>query len=282
MLVLWVGVDNKIPQAFVTLLGPDGKKIAQKMITHAKTGVSDVAAAYTGDGWVLAFIDEGPSSAEVHVTKINPTLQVVVPEKRLGAGGSTASAVQLLARGEHVFAVWGDAPVSTGRAADIFAAQLNAKDLALVAPEHPLSETPARSRAPVIAPFGDGAAVAWVEDSVQSGAPATLMLGRLDAHAEVAPGSIAPVALDGSPESATIECNDSVCHVVASVLSGSGGNLSGFLWRGGSDVHVTRLVTLKAEPRGGLAPILANGDVLYADQGAHADMVVRRLGIDWE
>src|SRR5262249_16508579 len=153
--------------------------------------------------------------------------------RRLGAGGSTASAVQLLARGDHVFAVWADAPTSTGRAADVFGALLNAKDLVLVAPEHPLSQTPARSRAPVLAPFGDGAGVAWVEDSEQSGAPATLMIGRLDARAEVAPGSIAPMALDGSPESAAIECNDSVCHVVASVLSGPGGNLSAFVWRGG-------------------------------------------------
>jgi hypothetical protein len=90
------------------------------------------------------------------------------------------------------------------------------------------------------------------------------------------------VALDGSPESAAIECNDSVCHVVASVLSGPGGNLCGFVWRGGSEVRVTKLVTLKAEPRSGLAPFLTNGEVLYADQGARADMVLRRLGVDWE
>ncbi|HVW25715.1 MAG TPA: hypothetical protein VHC69_10110 [Polyangiaceae bacterium] len=281
-LVVWVGIDNKIPQAFVTVVGPDGKKIAQKMITHAKMGVGDVAAAYTGDGWALAFVDEGTNSAEVHVTKIDPTLRVVVPERRLGSGGSTASGVELLTRGDKVFAVWSDAPVSTGHAADVFAALLNAKDLALVAPEHPLSQTPGHSRAPTITPFGDGAAVAWVEDSMQSGAPSTLMLGRLDARAEVIAGTIAPIPLDGSPESASLECNDSVCHVVAAVSSPIGGNLSAFMWRGGSDVSVTKLVTLKAEPRSGLAPVVQNGDVLYADQGSRADMVVRRLGVDWE
>jgi hypothetical protein len=281
-LVLWVGIDNKIPQAFVTVIGPDGKKLAQRMLTHAKMGVSDVAAAYTGDGWVLGWVDEGAKTAEVHVTKLDPTLRVVVPERRVGEGGSTASSVQLFAHGDHVFVAWADAPVSTSGSADVFVASLGMKDLVLAAPEHPISETPSHARAPVLAAFGDGAMVGWVEDSTQNGAPSTFMLARLDAHAEVVSGSIAPVSLDGSPESAALECSDAACHVVVAMSSSDGGSLGGFVWRGAGDVHVTKLVNLKTQPRAGLAPILSGGVVSYADQGSHADVVIRRLGVDWE
>ena len=281
-LLVWVGIDNKIPQAFVTLIGTDGKKIAQKMLTHAKTGVSDVAAAFTGDGWVVGFIDEGANATEVHVTKVDPTLRVVVPEHRVGAGGSTASSVQLLARGEHVFAVWADAAVSTSGSADVFAAVLGSKDLALAAPEHPLSPSPSHARAPLLAAFGDNAVVGWVEDSPQSGAPTTLTLARLDARAEPVAGSMGSVPLDGSPETAAVECSDSACRVVTALTSSEGGSLAAFVWHGSPDVHVTKLVNLKTPPRAGLAPVLSNGDVLYADQGQHAEMVIRRLGIDWE
>ncbi|HEX4338737.1 MAG TPA: hypothetical protein VH062_22680 [Polyangiaceae bacterium] len=281
-LVVWVGIDNKIPQAFVTVIGPDGKKLVQKMLSHAKTGVSDVAAVYTGDGWVVGFVDESANGAEVHVTKIDPTLRVVVPEHKVGAGGSTASSVQLLARGEHVFVAWADAPVSTSGSADVFVASLVSKDLSLAAPEHSISETPSHSREPVLAAFGDGAVVGWVEDSPQSGGPAALMMARLDAHGEAVPGSVGPVPLDGSAEGAGVECTDTICHVAVAVSSNEGGSVEGFVWRGTRDVHVTKLVNLRIQPRAGLAPVLSNGDVLYADQGARADVAIRRLGVDWE
>ncbi|HEX3597482.1 MAG TPA: hypothetical protein VHU80_20380 [Polyangiaceae bacterium] len=281
-LLAWVGVDDKVPQVFVTLLGPDGKKLAQKMLSHSKIGVSDVAAAYTGDGWALGWVDEGTNTAEVRVTKVDPTLRVVVPEHRVGAGGSTASSVQLLARGDHVVVAWADAPVSTSGSADVFVASLGAKDLVLAAPEHPVSQTPSHSRAPALASFGDGAVVGWVEDSLQSGAPSTLMLARVDAHGEPVAGSIAPIALDGSPESVAIECSDTICHVVVALSAPDGGSVGGFVWRGGGDVHVTKFVNLRTQPRAGLAPVLSKGDVLYADQGARGEVVVRRLGVDWE
>jgi hypothetical protein len=282
-LVAWVGIDNKVPQGFVTLVGPDGKKVTQKMITHAKTGVSDITAAYVNDGWVVAWIDEGANASEVHVAKIDPTLRVVVPERRVGAGGSTSTAVQLLPRGEHVFAVWSDAPGSRSGASDIFAARLTAKDLTQVGPEHPLVETPARSRSPVLAAFGQGAVVGWVEDSLQSGerTPATLSLALLDSGAEPIKGSISSVAFEGSVEGVGLDCTDVICEVAASVSSGEGGSIQAFEWKGASDIHATKLVTLRAQPHGGLAPVVSAGEIFYADQGLHSEVVIRRLGVEW-
>lgn len=281
-LVVWVGIDNKVPQAFVTVIGADGKKIAQRMLSHSKTGVSDVSAAYTGDGWAVAWIDENASTAEVRITKIGPALQTLVPERRLGPGGSTASSVQLLSRGDRVFAVWVDAPVATGRAADVYAALLASKDFAVTTAEHPVSQTPLHSRSPALAPFGEGAAVVWVEDSAQSGAPAALMIAALDGRSDPVAGSIVQVPMEGSPEGASIECSESICHVVVAVATNGGGTLDGFVWRGRPDAPVTKLVTLKAPPRAGLAPVLSSGNVVYADLGPRTEMAVRRLGIDWE
>jgi hypothetical protein len=282
-LVAWVGIDNKIPQAFATLVGPDGKKISQKMITHAKAGVSDVAAVFVNDGWVLGWIDEKPNASEVHVAKVDLTLRVVVQDRLVGAGGSTSASVRLLLRGEHVFVVWSDAPGSRSGAADIFAARLTSKDLTQVGPEHPLAQTPPRSRSPVLAALGEGAVVGWVEDSSQSGerGASTLMLARLDSGAEPVAGSVSPIALTGSVEGVGLDCVDTTCQVAVTVSSGEGGALEAFEWRGGNDIHVTKLVPLRAQPRGELAPVVAGSEVFYADQGARNEMVVRRLGVEW-
>jgi hypothetical protein len=283
-LLAWVGIDNKIPQLFVTLIGPDGKKITQKMITHAKTGVSDVAAVAVTDGWLLAWIDEGANASEVRVAKIDPLFRVLVPEHKVGTGGTTASSVQLLPQGDHVLVAWSDASGPSAGASDIYAVQLGAKDLAQIGQEHPLTQTPAPSRSPMLAAFGNGAVVGWVEDSLQSGEkkPSTLMLARLEPSGEPVAGSITSVDLDGSVEAAALECTEAICRVVAATTSGGGGDLQAFEWRGGGDIRVTNLVALRAPPRAGLSPILANGDVLYADQGARGEMVVRRLTVAWQ
>ena len=143
-------------------------------------------------------------------------------------------------------------------------------------------ETPPRSRAPVLAAFGEGAVVGWVEDSSQNGerGSSTLMLARLDSGASPVAGAVSSLALDGSVEGLGLECSD-VCQVAATIATGQGGSLQAFEWRGTNDIHVTKLVTLRAQPRGELGPVVVGGDVYYADQGARSDMVIRRVGVEW-
>ena len=50
-LLVWSAVDQRQPQVFVTEFSEAGKKRAQRMITHNKANVSDVAVAATTDGF---------------------------------------------------------------------------------------------------------------------------------------------------------------------------------------------------------------------------------------
>jgi hypothetical protein len=285
-LLAWAGVDNKEPEIFVTMLGPGGKKVSQKMLTHVKGGVSDVAATFVGDGFVVGWIEEHSGASEVHVTRLERTLKVVVPDKRLSGTASTATSIQLVTRGEHVFAVWSDARGPSSGVADIFALSLATKDLSPVGTEHRLAQTPGHSRSPAVAPFGEGAAVTWVEDSASEGdgKTATLMVVRLDSGAEPIAGSVRSVLPGGAPEGVAIECGSASCRVAAAVTLGQAGAVTAFDFRpsSGDDIRPARLVRLAAPPREAIAPVLRNGDVLYADQSAPEGARVRRLGVAWE
>jgi hypothetical protein len=283
-LLAWVGIDNKLTQVFLTLVGADGKKISQKMLTHGKDGVSDVALAFVGDGWVVGWVDERGTSSEIHVAKVDRSLKAVVPERRVGATVSTATGPQLLARGEHVFLVWSDARGPSAGVADVFAARLSVKDLSAVGPEHGIVSTPTHSRSPAVAAFGEGAVVAWVEDSPQGGehAPSTLMIARLDSGAELVAGSAIDLSLSGSPEGVGLACGKAGCQVAVTAAAGESGGLEGLEWRPDGEVHPTRLLNLESRPRDAFGPFVLGSEVFYADESRPSDARVRRLGVTWE
>jgi hypothetical protein len=282
LLLGWAGIDNKEPQAFATLVGPDGKKLVQKMLSHTKGGVSDVATAFVGDGWVVAWIDEAKGGSEVHVTKVDRKLLPVLPERRLGTEPSVATGVRLLPRGDHVVAVWSDARGPVNGVADVFAARLSAKDLSLVGPERPVARTPAHSRSPVIAPLGEGSVVAWIEDPVPGGTKtaSSVVVTRLDSGAEPVAGSTLDVDVLGAAEGVGITCGKDSCRVVATVSTGTGGDLEGFEWRPAEQTRVAHLVDLGSKPRAA-APVLVGGDCFYADATRAGEARIRRVGIDW-
>src|SRR6185436_15124658 len=138
------------------LVGADGKKKIQKMLTHTKGGVSEVAVAFAGDGWFVAWVDERTGSSQIYVTKVDYKLHPTMPERRVGAAASTATGVQLLVRGDRLVVVWSDARGQTPGVSDIFVARLTAKDLSPVGPEHAVVATAALSRSPAITAFGGG------------------------------------------------------------------------------------------------------------------------------
>lgn len=282
-LVAWVGIDNKQPEVFVTLVGPDGKKRAQKMLTHSKGGVSDVAATYTGDAFVVAWIDERSGASQVYLTKVDATLKPVVPERALGAGASTATGVKLCTRGDHVIAVWSDARGPASGVADIFAQRIASKDLVPIGPERPVATTPAHSESPSIAPFADGAVVTWIEDAPPGAEdqPGSLMVAELDSGGEPSPDSIGAVPLTGSPEGVGISCGQAACRIVAAVTDGDVGGLDAFVWKPTGDLRAERLVQLLARPRDAVAPEPVGLDVFYADESG-SDAWLRRMAVTWE
>jgi hypothetical protein len=282
-LVVWSAVDNKEPQVFVTLVGADGKKKVQKMLTHTKGGVSDVAVAFAGDGWFVAWIDERSGASQVYVTKVDFKLHQAMPERRLGNSASTATGVQLLVRGDHLLVVWSDARGPTAGVADIFVTRLALKDLSSVGPERSVATTPLHSRSPAISSFGEGAVVAWIDEPPAGalGQSASVMLARLDSGAEPIGASIVTAEVSGSPQSVGISCGANNCRVATLVAGSDGAELDAFVWRGQGNARASRIVGLMGASKGAVAPAVVGSDAFYADEVARGSRV-RKAGIDWE
>jgi hypothetical protein len=282
-LVVWSAVDNKQPQVFVTLVGADGKKKIQKMLTHTKGGVGEVAVAFAGDGWFVAWIDERTGTPQVYVTKVDDKLRQTMPERHVGTAASTATGVQLLVRGDSLVVAWSDARGQTPGVSDIFVARLTTKDLSPVGPERAVVTTAAHSRSPAISAFGEGAAVAWVEDAPANalGRGAALMLARLDSGAEPVAGSVTTAELVGSPQGVGITCAKDACRVVTPVSAADGAEIQALEWRGQGPPRGSRMIGLTTPPKGAVAPVVIGDAAFYVDESSR-DARVRRVSIDWK
>jgi hypothetical protein len=282
-LIVWTAVDGKEPQVFVTLVGADGKKKLQKMLTHTKGGVSEVAAAFAGDGWVVAWIDERTGTSQIYATKVDYKLHQMMPERRVGTAASTATGVQLFLRGDSLIAIWSDARGQTPGVADIFVARLATRDLSPIGPERALVATPAHSRSPAITAFGEGSAVAWIEDAPANalGKGAAVMLVRLDSGAEPVASSLTRAELAGSPQGVGLSCGSKACRVVTPVASTDGAELDAFAWYGQGAVRGTRIIGLSTRPKGAVAPVVIGDAAFYVDESSR-DAYVRRATMQWE
>ncbi len=284
-LLVWTAVDNKLPQVFATLLGADGNKIAQHMLTHSKGDVSDVAAAWVDDGWVVGWVDERSGDPEVYATKINRQLTEVAPERRLTNTRGGATGLSLLAQGKQVLAVWADARDSAHEGwADIYAARLAAKDANPIGVEQRLMQTRPHSHSPVLAPFGNGAAVAWIEarpdNPLKDDSPG-LRIGQLDDQAHfVSPPALVP-ARGGAPTSVSIDCDGDRCHGVLGADVDGNAELQAFVWRPGNTPSPTRLAAVSGPAGESVSPALVDGQLFFADQPVAGKGRVRRMLIDW-
>ncbi len=160
------------PQVFVTKVGPDGEKLAQKGVTTVSrkkakksdgSDAADVAIAYAGgegsggDGWITAWSDTRDGNAEIYVARLDRGLNKTVPDQRITAAAGASVEVQLIVRGKDAFLVWSDARGDADQGnGDIYVARLDAATLKKTGPEVRLFASATHSRTPQIAPLGKG------------------------------------------------------------------------------------------------------------------------------
>jgi len=92
-LVGWAGIDNGVPQVFLTLINKRGASVAQRMLTRKPGDVSDIGLAPVADGWIVGWIDERHGDAEVYVSKVNRALVRVGNEQRITQAAGAAANV---------------------------------------------------------------------------------------------------------------------------------------------------------------------------------------------
>ena len=181
LLLAWAGVDQAEPQVFLTLLGKDGKREVQRMMTRKKGALGEIAVTWVGDGWVLGWIDSRSGNATAYAAKIDPRLNRASREYQLSSTEGTASELVFGNDGKSLYAVFADARGNDalGRA-DVYARRLNPHDAAPVGDEVRLSATREHSFSPAIAAFGGRFAVAWLDRGAQDGAPGKVSFRILD------------------------------------------------------------------------------------------------------
>lgn len=283
VLSAWTGVDAGQPQVFVTLLSPEGVKRNQRMLTRKTGDVNDVAAVALDGGYVVAWVDEREGDPEVYVTKVNGALNRVGAEQRLTQAAGPATEVSLAVVGERVIAAWADArdPARPGEA-DIFAARLNVKDLTPIAAAAAVVTTRGHSLSPLVRPFGDGVAIAWLERGEGDDAHgAGLMFGVLDPNGGFKQ-SPALTALEGEPTAIALDCTPTACNLVVTVAFENSATLFAGVVRPSGSPSLRELVPLRSRAAAPTRLSLVGNELLFADTDGNTAWRMRRALIDWQ
>ncbi|HEY5372084.1 MAG TPA: hypothetical protein VIK01_00295 [Polyangiaceae bacterium] len=281
-LVAWAGLDGGQPQVFLTLVDKQGKKTAQRMLTHKTGDLNDIATLQSGADYFVAWVDERSSDPELYATKVNHALNRIAPEQRITQAPGAATDVSLVATKSGALAIWADARESEqAGSADIYATALRGTDAARVAPEAAVQKTRAHSFAPVARAHGAGAVVAWLEAAADNaeGEPAHVSFAQLDEAGRVV-GSVESAPLGaGNPVTLGLDCNEQLCHAIIAVDANAHGELYAVSFEAGKASTAVRLRSSMSAPSS-VAPIVRGRDVYVADvqQGAAH---VRRLRLDW-
>jgi hypothetical protein len=187
-LVGWVARDDRDPQVHLGHVDRRGRRTNEIQLTTAQGDASDVALAWAGDGWMVAWVDTRDGNGEVYVTKVDRDLNRTAREERITHAPGDAGDVALSVRGDIAWLAWDDPRESPREGlADIYTTTLHTRDARRASDEVRVLATAAHSRSPSLVTMGDGAMVAWIEDSPTGlDAPSAAMVARLDAQGHVA------------------------------------------------------------------------------------------------
>ncbi|MCL2450405.1 MAG: hypothetical protein FWD17_15770, partial [Polyangiaceae bacterium] len=303
----WVARERGDPEVNVARLDRTGRTIHEARLTRAKGDATDVALAWAGDGWIVAWVDGRDGNGEVYATKVDRDLKRVGREYRITTAPGDAGGVALAAAGDVVWIAWSD-PRDSPRegTADIFVAQLRAADAAPVAASSGVRElrvasTARHSRSPSIAATLDGGAlVGWIEAGpagVEAGADA--MIARIDSALRVAAspavwscgapasGAAGPPLGGAHPSAIILARGGSGVRAVVACAAPDGITLETKTFRNdgiadATDVAPLPLLDLDAPPSFEVTLALAGDGLIFDDVGrSRRDHRVRRAAVAW-
>jgi hypothetical protein len=287
--VAWVTArgdpDRQVHVARLDHLGRRTKEI--ELTTRAKGDVSSVATAWTGDGWLVAWVDGRDGNGEVYATKIDRDLSRVAREERITNAPGDAGDVTLAAKNGVAWLAWSDSRESPREGlADIYATTLGIHDAKRASEEVRVLASAPHSRSPQLAAADGGAVLAWIED-VATGleGPAAAMVALLDRNGRVARSpSILALSAEGRPTSiALAPSRDGVRAIV--VRSGAQALTLDAILFGADGVPATKawpLLDVEAPASFDVAVALAGDALVFDDVGsAPRDHHVRRATVAW-
>ncbi len=282
--VAWVARDNGDPQVFLTKVGADGTRKAQRMLTRARGDASDVAVLRVQGGWLVAWVDGRDGNGEVYAAKVDDALRPAGREVRVTQAAGDASEVSLFALGDEVLVAYGDTrdDPQRGLAAPYYR-RLRLSNLAPVGEDRLIAKTRLHARSVRFASVGDDVLVSWLEVPIP-GQPREaqeqpgLRVVRFDPVAGqpiVAPRLVAPEK--GDATSYTLACGAGSCRGVMSVDTGNVAVLESFEVSARGQASTPQLIATLGAPAGtDVSPVLLGNELLYADATVSGEYRIRR------
>jgi hypothetical protein len=297
-LLAWAALDNGQPQVFLTMVGEDGRRLRQKMLTRSPGEVSDVDVTSVGGEFLVAWVDERHGDPEVYATKVDRLLRSLSPERRVTQATGAATDVQLAPDRAGALIIWADAREgSEPGQADIWVTRLDPRRGLTSMPEERLTRTRAHSHSPRVATILDhGALVAWIEEPDESaGTQGEVRMARIGPDGKLIGSTRSVRATKGRPTALDVSCplvvhkGDDVhsteqkkCYIVMSVDVDRRSELQGFelSLAEGSEPRPRRLATLSGPSGQTTSPALWTNELFYADQ-ANGKGRLQRMKIEW-
>jgi hypothetical protein len=306
----WVARERNEAQVFVTKLGPEGEKLAQKGVTtisRARKGKSpsdaaDVAIAYAGgegsggDGWITAWVDTRDGNPEIYAAKLDRSLGKAVADQRITNAPGDSVEVQIAVRGKDAFLVWSDARSNPDEGSgDIYLVRLDAATLKRTGPEVRLFASATHSRTPQITPAGKGFVVSWIEEGADPkgagdpGSEAGLRVALLDERGAVigAPQLVRGAEGQSTVSAATLGCAAGVCRGVLTSYVAEGSDaltLGAFQLTPGSPAGPVKTIAALTGATQDASPVFASpsaASLFFADDAVGGSGRVRWMQITW-
>jgi hypothetical protein len=228
----WSALDQGQPQLFMTLLGADGKKRSQRMLTRRKGVLDEVTVVPASDGWFAAWLDERGPIAELYGIRVTKTLERRGNEQRISQGTGQVTSLAVLPQDGHLLAVWAEVKkAAQRRQVALYARRLSLSDGSPLSPVTRLVENSGAVKFLSLTRFESGALLSWLE-VMQEGnsvdAPGRVRYLRLNEKGAVASPSMGLAEQKLSPVSLALECPGKRCHGVVTADLGGRGELLAF------------------------------------------------------
>ncbi|HXN30852.1 MAG TPA: hypothetical protein VN894_03280, partial [Polyangiaceae bacterium] len=282
----WVAQHDAGQQVHVAHLDGHGHRIKEVQLSTAKADASSVAIAWAGDGWLVAWVDWRDGNGEVYAAKVDRNLNRVAPDQRITRAPGDAADVSLAVGGDVAWLAWSDPRESPREGVgDVYVTLLRSRDAKRTGDEVRVLATAAHSRSPEVVVVGDGALLAWIEDTPTGlDAPGAAMVAQLDRSGRVV-GSPRALVLGGEGRPTAFVLAPSQRGAQAIIAR------SGHDWvtldalevsSDGSAEPAWPVVDLDAPAPFDVALALAGGALFYDDTGgAGGHRRVRRVTISW-
>ncbi|HNS95691.1 MAG TPA: hypothetical protein PKL73_01985 [Polyangiaceae bacterium] len=284
--VAWTARDAGTPQVFLTRIGADGKTKLQRMITHGKGDVSDVAIAAHGDGWIVAWVDWRDGQGNVYAARVGASLIKLGPEKLISRAAGDASDLSLAVMGDLVFMAYGSsrADIPNGISNPTIR-KLNAKTLEPIGEEQIIDSSALPVHLSKLSVSGHDLVLAWMAQGSPDCEAASCAFARAS---RIDPDTLrvlttADFRKSGTtPASLSLRCDEQRCQGVLLAPHAGKLDLFGLTWVPTSTAMQRNELGSITSPSVGALPPAMVGDALFlADQGLEGQDRLRRIQVRW-